>query len=146
MCGYTKLQTGMAETRLIKFSDEGKEMHHKTISDLSANGMLKLANNQLVLFGSKFYVDQKQVVTKGSFTLLGAGFNELFSKTLDQNDAPDTKLNLPVQTSSDFTTAIELHDGRIAFAGKVFMTLPQGIKRNVPLLMIINADGTYHKY
>lgn len=146
MCAYTKLQTGMAETRLIKFSDEGKEMHHKTIGDLSANGMLKLANGQLVLFGSKFYVDQKQVVTKGSFTLLGAGFNELFSKTLDQTDAPDTELNLPVQTSSDFTTAIELSDGRIAFAGKVFMTLPQGIKRNVPLLMITNADGTYQKH
>ncbi|MGE4290346.1 MAG: hypothetical protein AB7E36_16825 [Salinivirgaceae bacterium] len=146
MCAYTKLQTGMAETRLIKFSDEGKEIHHKTISDLSANGMLKLSNSHLVLFGSKFYVDQKQVVTKGSFTLLGAGFNELFSKTLDQTDAPDSKLNLPVQTSSDFTTAIELHDGNIAFAGKVFMTLPQGIKRNVPLLMITNADGTYQKY
>jgi hypothetical protein len=145
MCGYTKLQTGMAETRLIKFSDEGKEMHHKTIGDLSANGMLKLTNNQVVLFGSKFYVDQKQVVTKGSFTLLGAGFNELFTKTLDQTDAPDTELNIPLQTSSDFTTAIELSDGRIAFAGKVFMPLSQGIKRNVPLLMITNADGTYQK-
>jgi hypothetical protein len=145
MCGYTKLQTGMAETRLIKFSDEGKEMHHKTIGDLSANGMLKLANGKLFLYGSRFYVDQKQVVTKGSFTLLGAGFNELFSKTLDQTDAPDTELNLPFQTSSDFTTAIELSDGRIAFAGKVFMTLPQGIKRNVPLLMITNADGSYQK-
>ncbi|PKP10309.1 MAG: hypothetical protein CVU09_08050 [Bacteroidetes bacterium HGW-Bacteroidetes-4] len=145
MCAYTKLQTGMTETRLIKFSDEGTEMHHKTIDDLSANGMLKLTNDQLVLFGSKFYVNQKQVVTKGSFTLLGSGFNELLSKTLDQTDTPDTKLNLPVQTSSDFTTAIELHDGRIAFAGKVFMTLPQGIKRNVPLLMITNADGTYQK-
>lgn len=143
ICGYTKNATGISESRIIKFSDNGEEITNTEITDFSANGILKLTNGNYLAYGSEFFVDQQQIVTKGKYTLLGKNINLLKSKTLDEKDKPDCDLNTKVKTSSDFLIARELSSGYIVLGGKVYTPVNPREKYNVPLLMIINPDGTY---
>jgi hypothetical protein len=144
-CSYTKNQSGFSETRLTHLSSLGDEKSYNSINEFSANGMIFLKSQKILLYGSRFYVNQKQVITKAGYLLATPNLMSDFTKILDANDKPDADLNLNWQTSSDFTAAQELSDGRIALGGKVFMPNKNNTKHNSPLLMLINADGSYQK-
>ncbi len=146
MCGYTKTQTGIAETRVVKLNNNGEPLISQTFSDFSGNGIIKLTNNNYFVFGSQFIVDEKQVVTKGKFVIVDSSLELVTSKSLDKDDKPDSELKLKTATSSDFLAATQLTDGRIAVGGKVFM--PSGTnntQQNNVLLLIVDIDGTYIK-
>lgn len=143
ICGYTKNPTGFSESRIIKFSEHGEEITNTEITDFSANGILKLANGNYLVYGSKFLVDQKQIITKGKYALVGKNLSLLKSKALNEKDKPDCDLNTGIKTSSDFLAAKELSSGKIALGGKVYMPINEVKKNNVPLLLIINGDGNY---
>jgi len=147
VCGYTKNQTGFSETRVIKLSNTGEEVKSTSISDFSANGITKITEESFIIFGSKFLVDAKQVVTKGKFVIINKQLSGLVSKTLDETDKPDIYLDTKSKTSSDFLCAYKLSNNKIALGGKVFMPITDNEeeKYNVPLLMIINSDGSYNK-
>jgi len=144
-CGYTKNPTGISETKIIKLSKDGDEVGNSTISDFSSNGTLLLANGTVLLYGSKFLVNDKQVVTKGRFAIITDDLNELVNDYLTPKDKPDADLNQKLTTSSDFLTAIQLTDGRIAIGGKVYMPMTTSPKdyRNNSLLLIMNNNGTF---
>lgn len=145
ICGYTKNSTGFSESRIIKLSATGEELENTEITEFSANGMIILNNGNYLAYGSEFLVDQKQIVTKGKFVLIGKNLALLKSKALDANDKPDCDLNTEIKTSSDFIVAKELKNGKIALGGKVYMPNKESKngKHNIPLLMLINKDGTY---
>jgi hypothetical protein len=147
VCGYTKNPTGFSETRVLKLSNTGEEMEGNSLKDFSANGIIEISNESFLIYGSKFIVNTQQIVTKGKFVILDKKLVELAEKTLDENDKPDVLLKTKTKTSSDFLCAKKLMDNKIALAGKVFVPTSNNIenKINVPLLMIINKDGTYEK-
>jgi len=147
VCGYTKSQTGFSETRVIKLSSAGEEIKSNSISDFSANGIIRISEESFIIFGSKFIVDAKQVVTKGKFVIINKYLGEFAQKTLDENDKPDVNFDTKSKTSSDFLCAYKLSNNKVALGGKVFMQVSDRVdeKYNVPLLMIINSDGSYKK-
>ncbi|MFA6404306.1 MAG: hypothetical protein WCX31_22165 [Salinivirgaceae bacterium] len=147
VCGYTKNPTGTCETRVVKLSPDGEELNSNSLTDFNANGIISLQNKNYLIFGSKFFVDQKQVITNGKFSIINDMLQEIANKTLDENDKPDIDIKQTSRTSSDFLSAIQLSDGRIAMAGRVFMTVGNETlqKQNIPLLMLINENGTYTK-
>lgn len=144
-CGYTKNPTGFSETRVVKFNKNGQQEDYCVINDFSSNGILKLSDNNFLLYGSKFYVDEKQVVTKARYIIINENLTEKANVFLTDKDKPDADIESERTTSSDLLTAIELENGKIALAGKVFM--PNAItpekRQNNPLLIIINKDGSY---
>ena len=147
VCGYTKNPTGFSETRVLKLSNTGDEIEGNSLKDFSANGIIEISDETFLIYGSKFIVNTQQIVTKGKFVIVNKKLVELVEKTLDENDKPDILLKNKTKTSSDFLCAKKLTDNKIALAGKVFVPAsdnPEN-KINVPLLMIINKDGTYEK-
>lgn len=147
VCGYTKSQTGFSETLVLKLSNTGENMESNNIGDFSANGLIQISAETFLLFGSKFQVDMQQVVTKGKFVIIDRSLDPLIVKTLDETDKPDVQLQTNIKTSSDFLCAQKLSDNKVALGGKVFMpvTSHNNERFNVPLLMIINNDGSYIK-
>lgn len=144
ICSYTKSQTGFSETKIYKLSETGEVMHSNSLPDFSSNGIITINSELYLTYGSQFVVDKKQVVTKGKYVLVNKQLSDVFKKTLDKNDKPDAGMNWNTKSSSDFTCATTLSNGKVAIGGKVFMpTNNTGEKFNSSLLMIINKDGTY---
>jgi len=144
-CGYVKTQTGMSETRVLKYSKDGDLLSSANLSEFSANGIIKLSSQKFLLYGSRFLVNTKQVVTKGAFIIIDDNLAEIANKSLAMDDKPDADFSYKGTSSSDLQTALELSDGRIAILGKVFMPVAgdESVKQNNPLLLIIDKDGNY---
>jgi hypothetical protein len=147
VCGFTQNPTGFSETKVIKLSNSGEEIENTRITDFSANGIIEITNNSYLIFGSKFTIDKQQVVTKGKFVLIDKQLKQISTKTLDKTDKPDVLIKGDSKTSSDFLCAYKLSNNKMALGGKVFMPVSDNLeeKNNVPLLMIINNDGSYIK-
>ncbi|MBI9067820.1 MAG: hypothetical protein JEZ09_11050 [Salinivirgaceae bacterium] len=145
ICGYTKNPTGISESRVMKLKNNGEEDMSKVIDNFSANGLLKLSNGNFIIYGSEFFIDEKQIVTKAKYAIINKYLREFKTKSLDENDKPDVNLGSEIKTSSDFLIAKEISNERIALGGKVYMPNEKNSnkKNNVPLLMIINMDGSY---
>jgi hypothetical protein len=145
-CGYVKTQTGMSETRLLKYSKEGDLISSVNLNEFSANGIIRLSSQKLLLYGSRFFVNTKQVVTKGAYIILDENLVELTNRSLSVNDKPDKDFHYKGTSSSDLQTAKELPDGRIVLLGKVYLPVLGGnesTKQNNPLLIITDKDGNY---
>ncbi len=145
VCGYTKNPTGFSETRVTVLSNMGEEIKSNNIQNFSANGIIKMTNGNYLIYGSEFIVDKHQVVTKGKFIIINPMLEIIAVKTLDKNDNPDAQLKSKIKTSSDFLCACNISNDQIAIGGKVFMPISDKSdnRNNVPLLMIINSNGTY---
>jgi hypothetical protein len=144
-CGYVKTQTGMSETRVLKYSKDGELINSVNLSEFSTNGIIRLSSQELLLYGSRFFVNTKQVVTKGAYIILDEDLVELVNKSLSPNDKPDADFHYKSTSSSDLQTALELADGRIVMLGKAFLpvSVDESIKQNNPLLLITDKDGNY---
>jgi hypothetical protein len=141
-CGYVKPQTGMSETKVIKYSGDGELINQSNISDFSTNGVIWLSTQKLLLYGSRFLVNTKQVVTKGAVIILDQDLNEVFNKSLGLTDKPDVDFHFKSTSSSDIQTAKELSDGRIILMGKVYMPKSQDEqnKQNDPLVILLDKN------
>ena len=148
ICGYTKESTGLCETRLITLSSDNKEINHITFKEISANGILALKNGNFFIYGSNIFVKSAHVITKAKYIIFNKNFKTVSKKQLGNKDVPDSeftknKFNIS-PTNSDLLTAIQLSDGRIACAGKVFMPNMKNIKnssrRNNALLLLIDKN------
>ena len=97
------------------------------------------------MYGSRFYTDSKQVVTKGAYVILDADLNELSNKSLGVNDKPDSDFNHNTTSSSDLQAALELESGSIVMVGKV--TMPRAgsasEKQNNTIVIVADAYGNY---
>jgi len=142
-CGLTQ-RTGMLQTKIIKLDANGNTKRSANINEFTANGSLLLSSGKLLLFGSKFYTDVKQVVTKGAYVIIDPDLSVLSNKSLAVNDKPDSDFKYNITTSSDLQVAIELEGGSVAMIGKV--TMPQAggnDKQNNTIIVVADAYGNY---
>ena len=97
-----------------------------------------------MLYGSRFYTDVKQVVTKGAYVILDGDLNELSNKMLGVNDKPDSDFKYSTTSSSDLQAALELETGSIVMIGKVAMPQAGGSeKQNNTIVVVADAYGNY---
>lgn len=142
-CGLTQ-RSGMLQTKLIKLDANGNTKRNININEFTSNGVLNLSSGKILLFGSRFYTDSKQVVTKGAYVILDADLNELSNKSLGVGDKPDSDFNYNTTSSSDLQAAIELESGSIVMVGKVTMPQAGGSeKQNNTIVVVADAYGNY---
>lgn len=142
-CGLTQ-RSGMLQTKLIKLDANGNTKRNININEFTGNGVLTLTSGKILLYGSRFYTDSKQVVTKGAYVILDSDLNELSNKSLGTNDKPDSDFNYNTTSSSDLQAAIELESGSIVMVGKVTMPQPGGSeKQNNTIVVVTDAYGNY---
>ena len=142
-CGLTQ-RSGMLQTKLIKLDANGNTKCNININEFTSNGVLNLSSGKILLFGSRFYTDSKQVVTKGAYVILDADLNELSNKSLGVGDKPDSDFNYNTTSSSDLQAAIELESGSIVMVGKVTMPQAGGSeKQNNTIVVVADAYGNY---
>lgn len=143
-CGLTQ-RSGMLQTKLIKLDANGNTKRNININEFTGNGVLNLSSGKILLYGSRFYTDSKQVVTKGAYVILDADLNELSNKSLGVNDKPDSDFNHNTTSSSDLQAALELESGSIVMVGKV--TMPRAgsasEKQNNTIVIVADAYGNY---
>ncbi|MBR5644042.1 MAG: hypothetical protein IKW77_07635 [Salinivirgaceae bacterium] len=143
-CGLTQ-RSGMLQTKLIKLDANGNTKRNININEFTGNGVLSLSSGKILLYGSRFYTDSKQVVTKGAYVILDADLNELNNKSLGVNDKPDSDFNYNTTSSSDLQAALELESGSVVMVGKV--TMPQAgsssEKQNNTIVVVADAYGNY---
>ena len=142
-CGLTQ-RTGVLQTKVIKLDGNGNQKRTSNLNEFTANGSLWLSSGKLLLFGSKFHTDAKQVVTKGAYIILDPDLGELSNKALAVDDKPDSDFKYNITTSSDLQVAIEIEGGSVAIIGKV--TMPQAggnDKQNNTIVVVADAYGNY---
>jgi hypothetical protein len=152
MCSYGKEYLGTSETRLIQLSGKGEPTKSTTIQHINGNGILLLEGKRILVFGSNLAILSGRVVTRAKYAIVGKNLELEYQRELGSTDKPDALMpqnvatNFP--TTSDFSCATVLKDGRIAIAGKVFMPLdpknpnPRGGDRfNAPLIIILDKTG-----
>lgn len=141
-------------TKMYSIDANGNATLSKELNDIRANGVLTLKSGKIFIYGSHTLQVGIYIITKASYKLLDAGLKTESSEELGMMDGPDAFLpNLAMSSwpsSSDFLTAIQLADGRIACGGRVYMpeeTAPDKIifsaRINKALLVLMNAEGKF---
>ena len=141
-CGLTQ-RSGL-QTKLYRLDANGNTKRSISIIEFTGNGVLSLSSGKILLYGSRFYTDVKQVVTKGAYVILDSDLNELSNKSLGVNDKPDSDFKYSTTSSSDLQTAVELESGSIVMVGKVTMPQAGGTeKQNNTIVVVADAYGNY---
>lgn len=142
-CGLTQ-RANVLQTKVIKLDANGNTKRTININEFTSNGSLILASGKLLLYGSRFHTDSKQVVTKGSYVILDSDLDELSNKTLAVDDKPDSDFKYSSTSSSDLQAAVELESGSIVMIGKVTMPQAGGTeKQNNTIVVVADAFGNY---
>ena len=141
-CGLTQ-RSGL-QTKIYKLDANGNTKRSISIIEFTSNGVLCLSSGKILLYGSRFYTDVKQVVTKGAYVILDGDLNELSNKMLGVNDKPDSDFKYSTTSSSDLQAALELETGSIVMIGKVAMPQAGGSeKQNNTIVVVADAYGNY---
>ena len=141
-CGLTQ-RSGL-QTKIYKLDANGNTKRSISIIEFTSNGVLCLSSGKILLYGSRFYTDVKQVVTKGAYVILDGDLNELSNKMLGVNDKPDSDFKYSTTSSSDLQAALELESGSIVMIGKVAMPQAGGSeKQNNTIVVVADAYGNY---
>lgn len=152
ICSYSKEYLGTSETRLMLLSSSGDPIKNTTVANINANGLVALEGKKVLLYGSNLAILSNRVVTKAKYAIVNKNLEILYQRELGSSDAPDSFMPQRYATilpsTSDFSSATVLKDGRIVLAGKVFMSSdplspdPRGRDRsNVPLMVILDENG-----
>lgn len=150
--GSEKEITG--STKIYTIDADGNASLSKELNNIRANGILTLKSGKVFVYGSHMQKTGNYIITKASYKLFDAGLKNESSDELGMMDGPDAFLPSLAMTawpsSSDFLTAIQLADGRIACGGRVYMpeqTAPDKIiksaRTNKALLVLMNAEGKF---
>jgi len=144
-----------SESTIFILDDKGEVKEKKTIANINVKGMLVLKNNNILLYGNKFKTETSIISTtikRASLSIINSKLDLIKHDELSATDAPDKDIPgiAPPPCSTDILCAIQLKDGRIACAGRVFM--PEdcsptmslfSTKTNRPLLILITDVGGF---
>jgi hypothetical protein len=141
-------------TQMMTLDSNGKGTSINEISDIRANGILSLKNGNIFLYGCHFQKSGIYIISKACFKMYDSDFKKIKEDEMGMMDGPDAylpSLAMTAQpTASDFITAIQLSDGRIACAGRVYMpekTAPDQIifsaRSNKAFLVLMDKDGKF---
>ncbi len=145
-----------SNTKIYSLDSNGTLIIMKELEDIRANGVLTLANGNIFLYGSTFKTTGTYIVSKGAFRIFSPDMAALKQDEMGMMDGPDAFLpsmySSAYPTASDFLTAIQLADGRIACAGRVYLPMEtsadaiiESERHNIAFLVLMNADGKFRK-
>ncbi len=147
---YRDKTKGSCRSIVVKINSSGEQIAEQTFEDIKINGLLLLNNGNMLMYGTHYQVYSKMlIISKGSFVIVNSNFEKIASDEMGIFDLPDYNLPSLVATaqptSSEFNTGIQLSDGRIVLAGRVFMpdkTSPDEIllspRYNQPYVLFMN--------
>lgn len=152
---YRDKKLGPCKTILLRINSKGEKTEEKIIDDIKSNGLLLLKNGNILMYGTHYQVyNDMMIISKANFFIFNSKLEKQVSDELGMLDNPDYNLpSLAVTaqpTSSEFNTAIQLTDGRVVLAGRVYM--PDKVKPdeillspryNQPMILFMNEKGTF---
>ena len=152
--GVETMATGTTE--IFQLDSGGNEISKREINDIRANGVLTLKNGNIFLYGSHYQKSGMTIITKACYKIYSPGLESVKEDEMGMFDGPDAYLPglyiTEFPTASDFITAVQLADGRVACGGRVYMPTtsdPDQIlfssRYNNAFLVIMNADGKFRK-
>ena len=148
------------KTRLLQINmTTGDTVAINKSFNLRSSGLLMLKNGNYVLYGGRLQTNKdlgNNVSIKGKWIVLDKNFNTVKEDEMGMFDEPDATLPSLAMTvnptMSELNKAVQLSDGRIAFAGRVYMpnhTSPNEIiysrYYNKPMLFITDQSGNFRK-
>ncbi len=141
-------------TKMISLDSSGNTLGTNEIQDIRANGILALNNGNLFLYGSHYQKTGVYIISKACYKIYNPDLKKINEDEMGMFDGPDADLPSLAMTAwptaSDFITAIQLSDGRIACAGRVYMPddiAPDKIilsgRSNKAFLVLMDANGKF---
>ncbi|MDQ3109833.1 MAG: hypothetical protein M3R17_08050 [Bacteroidota bacterium] len=154
ICSTSNESVAECSTKIFSLDSNGTLIIMKETDEIRANGVLTLANGNIFLYGSRFQTIGQYIISKGSYKIYDPSMKVVKEDMLGIADGPDAYLPglyiTMYPTASDFLTAIQLADGRIACGGTVYMpfeTSPGKIedseRYNRALLVIMDVNGNF---
>lgn len=155
-CSTGNESIGESSSKVYLLDSNGALILHTEMQGIRANGVLTLSNGNIFLYGSGFKTVGNYLISKASYKIFSPDMKEISGDEMGTADAPDAFLPgmyiTSFPTASDFLTAIQLSDGRIACGGRVYLpieTSPERIigseRHNMAFLVLMNADGKFRK-
>ena len=147
-------KAGTNSGNIIKLDQKGEVLSRVAIEEMNPNGILVLKSGKVLLYGGVYKPLGMQFVEKGKVILMDDKLTKIKDRAMNDFDKPDGELPslamMTKPTSSDILTAIQLSDGRVALAGRVYMpryTKPDEImlspRFNRNLLIFAGDDGVW---
>ncbi|MBU0486761.1 MAG: hypothetical protein KKA07_15370 [Bacteroidetes bacterium] len=133
-------------------SEKGEFSNQKSISDIIPQGMISLKDGNMLIYGYKYVVSGESALRKAKFVIVDNKNEVVIQDEIKDTDPPDSEMPsyefVLMPSSSEFLTAFQLSDGRIALAGRVFFpvnatTSGENKRLNKPLLVIMTKDGEF---
>ncbi len=139
---------------IVRLDQQGEVVNRVAIVDMNPNGILVLRSGKILLYGGEYKTEGVQIVEKAKVTLFDGKLTKIKERVMGAYDKPDAELpGLVISmmpSSSDILTAIQLSDGRVALAGRVYMPLHTGAddillspRTNRNLLILTQEDGVW---
>lgn len=156
ICSIGNEATMEGKTKIFSLDSNGNSVATRELDDIRANGVLTLANGNIFLYGGVYKTVGRYVISKAAIRIFSPEMNLLKYDEIGMFDGPDAFLpglyisSFP--TASDFLTATQLKDGRIACAGRVYMPTtadPDKImfsnRTNKAFLVLMDANGKFRE-
>lgn len=154
VCSIGSERDTVCSTKICSLDSSGNLLSTNEVPGIRANGILGLKNGNFFLYGSHFQKASVYIITKACFKIYDPNLKLLKTDELGMFDGPDAQLpSLAMSvwpTSSDFLTAIQLSDGRIACGGRVYMPTEKDPEKiifsdrvNKGLLVLMSSDGKF---
>ncbi|MES2589593.1 MAG: hypothetical protein V4622_11490 [Bacteroidota bacterium] len=138
-----------------KLNTKGEEIQTEFITDIKSNGMEKLKNGKILLYGGNFKAyDNRMIISRGCFTILNEDLSVSVADELNESDNPeksfpkDVVLDNPI--CSEFMTGIQLVDGRILLGGRILLpdytdveSIKESKRTNKAVVLFTNAEGKF---
>jgi hypothetical protein len=143
-------------TKLFLLDSNGNVNSQKVIENIRANGVLTLKDGNIFVYGSHYQKVGIYIISKAAYKIYAPDLKAVKEDEMGMFDGPDAFLpSLYISafpTASDFITAIQLTDGRIACAGRVYMPYPStpdnilfSDRHNNAFLVLMNKDGKFRE-
>ncbi len=151
VCSFSDEALAVGKTKIFSLDSNGNEKSEKEIDGIRANGVLTLEDGNIFIYGAHFQKVGIYIISKASFKIYSSEMKVVNEDEMGMFDGPDAFLpSLAISTfptASDFITAIQLSDGRIVCAGRVYMPLNTAAdkiifsKRTNAAFLVIMDDG-----
>jgi hypothetical protein len=156
MCSTGNETIPEAHTKIFSLDSNGKGISLVEIEEIRANGLLTLANGNVFLYGAVYKTSGIYIVSKAAIKIFTPEMKSLKEDEMKMIDGPDAFLPSmyisAFPTASDFLTATQLNDGRIACAGRVYIpattdpaTIATADRYNKAFLVLMDTNGKFRE-
>jgi hypothetical protein len=146
-------EKNIVNTYISNISDKLELKNEKVINNFGIHKMIGLKNGNMLLAGYKtIEAGLNNTLRKARFVIINSKNEIVKTDELIQTDPPDTEMPsyeaILMPSASEFSTAIQLTDGRIALAGRVYYPVNAtksgaNPRFNKPLLLLMSQDGLF---